>query len=327
MRHGLALPQFGRHAKPAAITSFVRRAEDLGYRSFWVGDRILTPVDPSDLYPDGGTPDHPYPDEFTTFLDPIVTLAAAATAAHHSRLGMSVLNAPWYNPVLLARSLTSLDNLTGGRLDCGFGTGWLRDEYTTVNVSWDDRGARLDEILDVLTTIWTQNPAEHHGKYFVLPRSHVDLRPVSPGGPPVLLGGWAPKAMERIGRRAAGWLPLYGTPPEILDQLWHQPGPRFATTRATGQPQTRHNHRRPRRRNRQRRENRDGRRVLRPALRHRLTRRSPRDRRPTRNQDRHQLTAASIVNLGGGLVAGMIGGSSVWRVEGAGLVDATSSSL
>jgi probable F420-dependent oxidoreductase len=221
MRHGLALPQLGRHAKPTTITSFVRHAEDLGYRSFWAGDRILAPVDPSDLYPDGGTPDHPYPDEFKTFLDPFVTLAAAATAAHHSRLGTSVLNAPWYNPVLLARSLTALDNLTEGRLDCGFGTGWLRDEYTTVNVSWDDRGARLDEILDVLTAIWTQNPAEHHGTHFTLPRSHFDLRPTSPGGPPVLLGGWAPTVMHRIGRRAAGWLPLSGTPPEILTQLWN----------------------------------------------------------------------------------------------------------
>jgi probable F420-dependent oxidoreductase len=221
MRHGLALPQFGRHAKPAAITSFVRHAEDLGYRSFWAGDRLLTPVEPSDLYPVGGTPEHPYPEEFKTFLDPIVTLAAAATATSHSRLGMSVLNAPWYNPVLLARSLTSLDNLTAGRLDCGFGTGWLRDEYTAANVSWGDRGARLDEILDVLTTIWTENPAEHHGTHFSLPRSHFDLRPTSPGGPPVLLGGWAPPAMERIGQRAAGWLPVYGTPPDVLDQLWH----------------------------------------------------------------------------------------------------------
>jgi probable F420-dependent oxidoreductase len=220
MRHGLALPQFGRHAKPATITSFVRCAEDLGSRSFWANDHIVTPVDPSDLYPLGGTPEHPYPDEFKAFLDPIVTLAAAATVASHSRLGFSALIAPWYHPVLLARSLTSLDNLAGGRLDCGFGTGWLRDEYTTVNVAWGDRGARLDEILDVLTTIWAENPAEHHGTRFDLPRSHFDLRPVSPGGPPVLLGGWAPKAMERIGRRAAGWLPIYGTPPDILDQLW-----------------------------------------------------------------------------------------------------------
>lgn len=116
MRHGLALPQFGRHAKPAAITSFVRCAEDLGYRSFWAGDRVLTPVDPSDLYPVGGTPEHPYPDEFTTFLDPIVTLAAAATAASHSRVSFSALNAPWYNPVLLARSM---DPLLTSSISCG----------------------------------------------------------------------------------------------------------------------------------------------------------------------------------------------------------------
>lgn len=72
----------------------------------------------------------------------------------------------------------------------------LRDEYTTVKRRCGDRGARLDEILDVLNTIWTENPAQHHGTHFVLPRSHFDLRPVSPGGPPVLLGGWAPSAMQ-----------------------------------------------------------------------------------------------------------------------------------
>lgn len=220
MRHGLALPQLGRHAKPAEITAFVQRAEDLGYRSFWVGDRLLAPIDPSDFYPDSGTREHPYPVEFKAVVDPIIALAAAATVTTQSRLGMSTLNAPWHNPLLLARTLTSLDNLAGGRLDCGFGISWMRDEYTAAGVDWNDRGARLDELLDVLTTIWTHNPAEHHGPRFELPKSHFDLRPTSPGGPPVLLGGFAPKAMPRIGRRAAGWLAVHGPSPKALDQLW-----------------------------------------------------------------------------------------------------------
>ena len=219
MRYGLSVPQLGRHAAPAVIASFVRRAEDLGYRSFWVGDRVLAPVAPSDLYP-GGTPEQPYPEGFKAVVDPIVALAAAATASRHSRLGMSTLNAPWYNPALLARSLTSLDHLAGGRLDCGFGISWMRDEYTAVGVPWGQRGARLDETLDVLTTIWTENPVEHHGRFFDIPQSYFDLRPATPGGPPILLAGWVPTAMERIGRRAAGWLPVAGAPLPVLDQLW-----------------------------------------------------------------------------------------------------------
>lgn len=220
MRYGLALPQFGPHCDAAAIASFVRSAEVLGYQSFWVGDRVLAPVDPSDLYIAGGTPECPYPPEFKKGLDPIVALTVAATASSRARLGMSTLNATWHNALLLARSLTSLDNVAAGRLDCGFGIGWLRDEYTGTGVPWNDRGGRLDEILDVLDALWNHNPAEHHGPRFTIPQSYFDLRPVQPGGPPVLLAGAAPKALARIGRRAAGWLPVSGIPFDVLDQLW-----------------------------------------------------------------------------------------------------------
>jgi len=72
MRYGLALPQFGAHCDATAITSFVRNAEVLGYQSLWVGDRVLAPVDPSDLYP-GGTPERPYP---TGSTDEAIEVAA-----------------------------------------------------------------------------------------------------------------------------------------------------------------------------------------------------------------------------------------------------------
>jgi probable F420-dependent oxidoreductase len=151
----------------------------------------------------------------------VVVLAAAAASTTTVRLASSTLNAPWHNAVLLARSLTSLDRLCGGRLDVGFGVGWLRDEYTATGVPWQHRGSRLEEILDVLQKLWTHNPAEYHGKHFQVPCAHVDLRPVQPGGPPVLLGGWSPAAMTRIGRRATGWLPVHGMATDVTAQLWH----------------------------------------------------------------------------------------------------------
>ncbi|MFI5802249.1 TIGR03619 family F420-dependent LLM class oxidoreductase [Streptomyces sp. NPDC051561] len=201
---GITLPQYGSHARADLIAPFARDAEQIGFDFFWAGDRSLTPVEPSDVYP-GHTPENPYPRAYTTFLDPLTVLTVAATATTRARLGTSTLNAPWYPPLLLARSLTSLDRLSGGRLEPGFGVGWLRDEYTAVNADWNRRGKHLDEILDLLAAIWTQNPFEHQGAQWTVPRSHMDLRPVRPGGPPVLLGGFTPAAMRRIGRRAAGW--------------------------------------------------------------------------------------------------------------------------
>lgn len=219
MRLGLSLPQFGAHCDPSTVASFARGAEELGYRSLWVADRVLTPVRPSDIYP-SGTAERPYPPEFTTALDPLVVLTAAAVATSRARLGTSALIAPWHSPLLLGRALTTLDALSGGRLDAGFGIGWMRDEYAAVAVPWRRRGLRLEEILDVLHALWTANPVEHHGERFGIPPSWMDLRPVQPGGPPVLLAGRTPPAMRRIGRRAAGWLPVAGPPTGLLEQLW-----------------------------------------------------------------------------------------------------------
>ena len=94
MRLGLALPQYGALADPAAVARFATAAEELGFGSLWVGDRILTPLEPSDLYPGGGTPEHPYPEEFETFADPFTTLATAAAVTRTVRLGMSALTGP-----------------------------------------------------------------------------------------------------------------------------------------------------------------------------------------------------------------------------------------
>lgn len=218
MEIGIALPQYGTHARPALIAGFARDAESAGFDSLWVGDRSLTPVEPSDLYP-GHTRENPYPPEYRTFLDPLTVLTVAATATTRARLGTSTLNAPWYPPLLLARSLTSLDLVSGGRLDAGFGIGWLRDEYTAVNAEFSRRGERLEEILDIIQGIWTQEEIEHAGPHWRIPRSYVDLRPAQQPHPPVYLGGFSPAAMRRVGRRAEGWVGAV-LPPQALTGLW-----------------------------------------------------------------------------------------------------------
>ncbi|MER7762783.1 TIGR03619 family F420-dependent LLM class oxidoreductase [Streptomyces sp. NPDC097619] len=218
MQIGIALPQYGTHARPELIAPFARDAEAAGFHSLWVGDRALTPVRPEDLYP-GHTPEDPYPAEYKTFLDPLTVLTVAATATSRVRLGTSTLNAPWYPPLLLARGLTSLDRLSDGRLDPGLGIGWMRDEYRGVGADFGRRGADLDEILDVLHGFWTREPFAHEGARWTIPAAHVGLRPARPGGPPLYLGGFSEAAMRRIGRRAAGWVGV-ALPPAAHDRLW-----------------------------------------------------------------------------------------------------------
>jgi len=217
MRIGLALPQFGPLADAARIGEFAAATEELGFDSLWVGDRLLTPLRPSDPYPGR---QQPYPPEFTRGLDPVVTLTLAAAATSRIGLASSTLNAAQHNPVLLGRALTSLDVLSGGRLTVGVGLGWMRDEYVAAGVDWDTRGERLDEMLDVWRALWTMNPVRHEGKFFQVAESAVDLRPVRPGGPPLLFGGLRPAAMGRVGRRGDGWLTVPGLPKAYAAKLW-----------------------------------------------------------------------------------------------------------
>ncbi|MFE7131056.1 TIGR03619 family F420-dependent LLM class oxidoreductase [Streptomyces sp. NPDC057638] len=218
MRIGIALPQQGTHAQAGAVASFARDAEGIGFDSLWVADRSLAPVEPSHLYP-GYSEEKPYPDEFKTFLDPLTVLTVAASATSRVRLGSSTVNAPWYPPLLLARTLTTIDLLSAGRLDVGLGIGWLRDEFTAVNADFSRRGERLEEILDILHGIWTEEVFGHDGPHWTIPRSYVGLRPTRPGGPPVLLGGLSEAALRRVGRRADGWVGI-AVGMEPVARLW-----------------------------------------------------------------------------------------------------------
>lgn len=201
---GLALPQYGAFADPALTARVAAEAEAIGYDHLWTADRILAANDPQSRYPGG---DGTIPAAFRTFLDPLTLLTVAACATGRARLGTSTLNALWQPPVLLARTLTTIDRLSGGRLDVGIGLGWSKDEYQAVGVPWEGKAARLEETLDVLETIWAGGEdVRHTGALWTVPSSTVLALPVQRPRPPVLLGGLSPAALERAGRRSDGWL-------------------------------------------------------------------------------------------------------------------------
>jgi probable F420-dependent oxidoreductase len=217
MRLGFALPQLGPAAGPDALVAVAQRAEALGYDDLWVLDRVLWPIAPRAPYP--AMPDGHLPDGYKRVLDPFETLTFVA--AHTSRIGLgtSVLNAPYYNPVLLARQLTSIDVLSKGRLRVGFGTGWSPDEYEAVGVPINERGKRANELVQALKAIWTTDPVSFEGQYFRIAKSHIALKPVQKPHPPVYFAAYTPAAMRRVARIADGWMPA-GIPVEGMRQMF-----------------------------------------------------------------------------------------------------------
>ncbi|MEU8878203.1 LLM class flavin-dependent oxidoreductase [Streptomyces javensis] len=110
------------------------------------------------------------PWQLRAMLDPFVALSLVASVTERVLLGTSTRVAPWVSPLLLARSLTGVDVVSGGRLITGLGTGWSPEEYQGVGVPWQERGARLDECLDVLEAVWTTEPvARHEGRHYPSP--------------------------------------------------------------------------------------------------------------------------------------------------------------
>lgn len=205
MRFGFALPQVGSVVGAEALLKVAKRAEDLGFDSLWVLDRILWPVNPRAPYPIG---DGSLPVQYKNVLDPVETLTFAA--AHTSRIALAtgVLNLPWYNPVLLARRLTTLDVLSRGRLRVGFGIGWSPDEYEAAGTSWEDRGKRADEAIRVLKKIWTTDPVEFEGKHYRIAKSFIGPKPVQKPHPPIYMAAFTPSAMKRVAAEADAWLPV-----------------------------------------------------------------------------------------------------------------------
>ncbi len=146
----MTLPQFGLQAEQGnQVGRFAREIEGGGAHSLWVGDRLLAAVDPQVGYSGGTT----IPDEFHRSLDPFALLTAAAVSTERVLLGTNVLIAPLYPPAVPARSLTTIDVISGGRLIAGLGIGWSPEEYAAAGVPFEHRGARFDDyFVDLMYT-------------------------------------------------------------------------------------------------------------------------------------------------------------------------------
>jgi probable F420-dependent oxidoreductase len=205
MEIGVFVPNVGPSANPTAVIREARHAEQLGFSSLWVADRLLYPVAPRSRYP--ASSDGTLPAYYRRILDPLATLAFVAAHTNRIRLGTCILDVPFYNPVVVGRTLTGIDVLSGGRLELGCGQGWSEDEFEAVGLPAEGRGARTDEFLRVLQAVWTDDPVEFRGEHFSVPRSVIGLKPVQRPHPPIYLAAFSERALRRAATMADGWMP------------------------------------------------------------------------------------------------------------------------
>jgi probable F420-dependent oxidoreductase len=204
MQLGFCLPFAGSWATPDNQVTVARRAEELGYSSLWLAQRLLYPTEPRDDYP--SAPGQPWPAPFEQVVDPIVTLSHVAGVTGRIRLGTATLIAAYVPPVVLAKQLATLDLVSDGRLDVGLAVGWSEDEYEACGVSWKERGARLDEYLRCLHALWGDDPVEFSGRFYSVPRSVFRPKPRQRPRPPILIGGYAAATVRRAATLGDGYL-------------------------------------------------------------------------------------------------------------------------
>lgn len=211
---GVSLPSSGSRASAGSILAVAEAAERLGYDSVWVSDHIVAPERPRSAYPyGGGGPFRAAGSE--TYYEPLTTLAWIAGAVPRVRLGVSVLVVPLRNPVYAAKTIATLDALSGGRVTLGIGVGWLQDEFEALGETrFDARGAVTDEWIEIYRAHWSDAPVtEHtgahyrHGPVRAYPKPiqrTEDSESVWPG-PPIWVGGNSAPALRRTARLGNGW--------------------------------------------------------------------------------------------------------------------------
>ena len=176
----------------------VRAAEAIGYDFLFVADHVSyaypLPDRPAPCYA-GAVPQH----EVFTFL------AAVAVWTSRVRLQTSVLVLPQREPVLVAKQAAEVDVLSGGRLRLGVGIGWAEAEFEALGASFRNRAARMEEAIALLRACWREEPVSFEGRHYRVREMSVLPKPVTPGGPPIIVGASAPRALARAARLGDGW--------------------------------------------------------------------------------------------------------------------------
>ncbi len=198
---------------PAVIA---KRAEELGFASYWAPEHTVIPVGSADVYP-GKQADQPPPEYLFKMPDPLLALTRAAAVTSRIEVGTAVSLIPERNPLLTAKEVATLDHYSRGRFLFGIGAGWNEPECTVMGGDFAHRWTQTRDAIHAMKALWT-GEGEYHGKYFDFGPVVCKPRPAREPHPPILLGSIAnPRVYKRVVEWGDGWLPFTTDPGEIAE--------------------------------------------------------------------------------------------------------------
>ncbi|MEQ1874491.1 MAG: TIGR03619 family F420-dependent LLM class oxidoreductase [Ilumatobacteraceae bacterium] len=205
MKFGLFAMNYGTCADPEAAIRVAQYAEAAGFESLWTGEHIVLPSPLIDGFSMRPT---------LPFLDTIVALTLIAANTTTIKVASGIIELPLHHPVLLAKQLASIDQISRGRLMVGIGAGYLEPEFSAMGVELSERGGRMDEHLDAMRALWSMPDPEFHGRHVAFSGVDAYPRTVSPSGPPIIVGGIKKPARRRAIEKANGWY-LFATDQDL----------------------------------------------------------------------------------------------------------------
>jgi probable F420-dependent oxidoreductase len=219
VKFGLLYANTGPYVNPAEAVELATAAEEAGFESIWAIEHVVVPAGYETPYPYSDTGRMGFPDD-ADLPEPLTWLAYLAAATTRIRLCTGVLVLPLRHPIVLAKTVATLDRLSGGRVSLGLGVGWLREEFDALNVPFDKRGKRMDEAIEVLRALWTGDAASHHGEAFDFDKLICRPKPVQERVP-LIIGGHSEAAARRAGRAGDGFFPGKGDLTHLVEVMHH----------------------------------------------------------------------------------------------------------
>ena len=216
MKFGLRYCNTGRYVDPALGQELVQAGEAAGFESAWTVEHTVVPANYSSRYPysgdgkmAGGRDDIPLP-------DPLIWMAYMAAVTSTIKLATGILIVPQHNPVITAKQVATLDQMSGGRVLLGIGVGWMKEEFDAIGAPFEDRGARTDEYVAAMRELWTADKPTFHGRWVNFDETYCRPQPAQ-GSVPIIVGGDTVPAAKRAGRLGDGYFPARNAPAELID--------------------------------------------------------------------------------------------------------------
>jgi len=202
------------------ITDTARMMEDLGFESLWMGEHIIIPVNIADPNRFGVM----LPENYKHMPDPLISLTAAAIATKNLKLGTNICLVPQRHPLVLAKTISTLDRISGGRFFFGIGAGWIEEEMTIMGFPRKARWPKTTEYLRALKALWTEEKASFEGEHISFPEVYSNPKPLQQPHPPILIGAGNDKTentpiLKRVADIGDGWQPSFLSPAQMREQL------------------------------------------------------------------------------------------------------------